>query len=113
MKRSTIKWLVAGGVVCAAALALSIWYAVAYNDSRLVAPMDFSTYVFRPQDLPMLCSGGLLVVYVLALFVTVFRWAFRAKAERHATSYTRTVSPGWAFWDSWAFWGSWGSGPTA
>ena len=60
----------------------------------------------------MLCSGGLLVVYVLILVVTVFRWAFRAKAERHASPYTRTVSPWLGLLGFLGFLGSWGSGPT-
>ena len=29
------------------------WYSIMFNDWRLVAPVDLSTYEFVPQDLPI------------------------------------------------------------
>ena len=49
------KFLLFGGLVCL----LSSWYSVRFNDAQLVVPMDFSTYTFHPQDLPMLLSIGI------------------------------------------------------
>lgn len=41
--------VIVSGLVCLALDFAASWYAVAYNDSRLVAPMDFSEYAFYCQ----------------------------------------------------------------
>ena len=54
MKHSTLKNIVLPGIFCAACLGASVWYSVVFNHSRLIAPTDFSTYVFRVQDLSLI-----------------------------------------------------------
>ena len=61
-KKSMFRWLMAGGVILLIVL-LSCAYSVFENESRLVAPMDFSTYQFRVKDLPMLISIPLLTFW--------------------------------------------------
>ena len=39
MKKNKLKFWIGGGIFCAAALLASIWYAVTFNDSRLVVPV--------------------------------------------------------------------------
>ena len=39
MKKNQVKIWVGCGIFCIAAVLLSVWYAVTFNDSRLVAPM--------------------------------------------------------------------------
>ena len=61
--------------------------------------MDFSTYVFRPQDLPMILACAAVAVYALCLAATVtIQASFRARRSPavHA-AYTRRVDPrlGW------------------
>ena len=56
MKHSTLKNIVLPGIFCAACLGASVWYSVVFNHSRLIAPTDFSTYVFRVQDLPLMLA---------------------------------------------------------
>lgn len=53
------------GALSIGLLALASWWSVRYNDARLVAPTNFSTYVFRLQDLPMLLALALFLLYVL------------------------------------------------
>ena len=95
MSKKKIAVLVGMGLFCALALAAACIYSVLYNDSRWVAPMDLSTYEYRPGDLPMLAAGALLLVYILYLVVTILRavWTIR-RAERAATRhYTRPIRP--------------------
>lgn len=63
MKKINTKITIFFGVVCTLLVALSSWYAVNFNESRLVAPMDFSEYTFRMKDLPMIVSIALLGLY--------------------------------------------------
>ena len=66
-------------------LLFSVWYAVRFNDSHLVAPMDFETYTFQAKHLPMLLSGGLTVVYAVSLFCILLRRLWRSgSASRRA-----------------------------
>ena len=69
MKASKKKIWIGCGILCVLSVLLSSWYAVAYNDSRLVVPMDFKDYVFDIQDLPMIVSSFLVYVYLVALII--------------------------------------------
>lgn len=62
MKKRT-KLTICLGVICALLVAISSWYTIAFNNSRFIVPMDLSEYVFRVQDLPMIISGVLYLVY--------------------------------------------------
>lgn len=87
-RKQTRRWVLLG-VLCALLLAGASWYTLTYDQGRILQPMDYSTYVFRPQDLPMLLAVACLVAYLLALVVLVVRWASR----RQPTQVSRTVSP--------------------
>lgn len=93
MKKQTILRIVLPGLVCAGVMAASSWYAICYNDGRLVKPMDFSTYVFSPKDLPMLVSLGLVLLYVTYLVVLWVRAFTGQRRSPAASQFTRTVSP--------------------
>ncbi len=90
------KILFAAGVVCVLFLLASIGYAVTYNESRLVVPMDLSAYEFTIKDLPMIVSVTLVTVYVCAAVV--------GKSPSR-----EEWIPGWVFWAFWAFWAFWDS----
>ena len=90
-KKSMFRWLTAGGAVLLIVL-LSCAYSIVENESRLVAPMDFSTYQFRIQDLPMLIAIPLLIVYILALIVRLFL-ALKQQRLQDQPGYTRRVDP--------------------
>lgn len=59
MKKNQAKLWLGCGIFCTAAMLLSVWYAVTFNDSRLVTPTDLGSYTFTPKDLPMLLSVSL------------------------------------------------------
>lgn len=97
MKKNKVKIWVGCGIFCIAAVLLSGWYAVVFNDSRLVVPMDFGSYSFRPKDLPMLLSVSLFCVYMFALFIQLFIQIGKNKKHIAETNMTRRVDPRWGF----------------
>lgn len=93
MKHSTLKNIVLPGIFCAACLGASVWYSVVFNHSRLIAPTDFSTYVFRVQDLPLMLACILCAAYLIWLFVRGFQHAQQQKSSVT----TRTIDPRFGF----------------
>ena len=93
LHKKIVRRMLLLGAVCLLLLGGSSWYAVRFNGSRLVAPMDFSAYVFRPQDLPMSLSMVLLTLYVLCLVSLLVRWAFAEKRRQAGSPVTRTIHP--------------------
>ena len=92
MKSPVIKRFVLLGVLVAVLMALAVWQSVTYNESRLVVPMDFSTYRFRPADLPMWIACGAVALYAIGLAVAVMAAALRRRGA--AANHTRTL-PRW------------------
>ena len=80
------KTVILIGVVCAVFMAVSTWYAVVYNDARLVVPMNADEYVFRIQDLPMILSIASLLLYVCYLFVLLFQEIIKNKKREDRKS---------------------------
>lgn len=93
MKKNKVKIWVGCGIACIAALLASVWYAVAFNGSRLVVPMDLGSYSFIPQDLPMILSTVLTCIYFLALFLFLFIRAGKSRRELAKTNTTRKINP--------------------
>lgn len=83
-------WIVAGAV-CALALVAASIYAVFFNDSRLVAPMEAGAFVPTIKDLPMLVALTMVGVYVFALFALMIRAIFRRRRVQERV--TRRVDP--------------------
>ena len=81
------------GAICALLAAISLWYTIAFNDSRFIVPMDLSNYVFRAQDLPMIISGTLLALYIVYLAVLFFQSTSANKRRGSTSRSTRTVNP--------------------
>ena len=93
MKKNQVKIWVGCGIFCIAAVLLSVWYAVTFNDSRLVALMDFGSYSFNTKDLPMILSISLTCVYALALFIQLFISIGKSRRNIAKTNMTRRVNP--------------------
>lgn len=83
--------LILAGAACALLLAAASWYAVTFQEGRLVCPMDFSVYTFQAGDLPMWLAIGALWLYVLALSALLLRALWRGR--RSPQRFTRTLSP--------------------
>ena len=96
MKRNKVKNWVGYGIFCVLCLLISSWYAITFNDSRLVVPMDFNDYVFHVKDLPMIISISLICVYLFAL-VLMFISMEREQRETEEAGVTRKLNPklGW------------------
>lgn len=93
MRKNKIKRIVGLGVASVLALILSVLFSIIYNESRLVAPMDFSTYVFRPKDLPMLCAVPLFCLYVWYLLALLIGFIYRQNRAPTRSNYTRRLNP--------------------
>ena len=93
MKKNSVRVWVGCGIFCIAAVLLSVWYAVTFNDSRLVVLMDFESYAFTPRDLPMIVSILLACVYVFALFIRLFISIGKKQRDPAASNTTRRLNP--------------------
>ena len=107
MKKINTKLTIFAGVVCALLVVLSSWYTITFNDSRFIAPMNFSEYTFRTKDLPMIVSGLLLVLYILYLCVLLVRGIITNKRKGVTGQSTRTINPKWGFLGFFGFLGFW------
>lgn len=92
MKKKT-KILIGCAIVCILFLLVSSWYAITFNDSRLVTPMDFGSYTFQVQDLPMILSVSLTCIYVFSLFVLLFLSIRKNNKQMAKTNTTRKLNP--------------------
>lgn len=89
MQKRTKLWI-GCGIVCVLMLLASTWYAVAFNDSRLVVPMDFGSYTFNVKDLPMILSLSLFSIYVIALIIALI---CKKRQQGGNENTTRTLNP--------------------
>lgn len=93
MKKTNTKRLVWLGILCTLFVAASSWYTITFNDSRFIVPMELSEYVFRVQDLPMIVSGILLILYFLYLFIWLVGAITANKRKETTAQSTRAVNP--------------------
>ena len=93
MKQHSVRRIVLPGVICALLLAAASGYSMAFNGGRLVEPMDFSTYVFRAGDLPMLLALALTVCYVGYLVVLLVRYTLSSRHRQASARTARAVNP--------------------
>lgn len=93
MKRTKVKIIIGVGVACLLFLLFSVWQAITFNGGRLVQPMDFSAYVFRVSDLPMLLSVVIFCLYVLFLAVLLFRGIIKNRYAPVNPNRTRKLNP--------------------
>lgn len=93
MKKKCVRRTVLLGAACALLLAAASVYSMAFNGGRLVEPMDFSTYVFRAGDLPMLLALALTVCYVGYLVVLLVRYTLSSRHRQASARTARAVNP--------------------
>lgn len=93
MKKHPVTIWVGCGTFCLAAMLLSVWHSVTFNDSRLVAPMDFGSYVFRPKDLPMILSVSFTCVYIGSLSLVLLLRAWRWRKASAGADTVRRIDP--------------------
>ena len=93
MKKNKVKIWVGCGIFCVLSVLISSWYAVTYNDSRLVAPMDLENYVFHVEDLPMIGSVSFICIYLSALFIRLFIHKGKKQRQVEETGITCRIDP--------------------
>lgn len=103
--KKNVKIILGIGVVCLLSMLAASWYAVVYNESRLVVPMDFSEYVFTVKDLPMICALAFALLYLFFLFGLLIRTIIINKKKESTASITRKISPKFGFFGLFGFFG--------
>ena len=104
MKQKT-KLLIGWGILCVLLLLASSWYAVTFNDSRLVVPMDFQSYEFQIKDLPMILSVSLACIYGITLLITLAFSGCKQRQQIERTNRTRKLNPKLGFLSFFGFLG--------
>lgn len=93
MKKNKVKNWIGCGVFCVLCLLISSWYAVNFNDSRLVVPMNFDSYEFHIKDLPMIVSILFVCIYAFALLIMFFINTRKEQRQMERTNTTRKLNP--------------------
>ena len=92
------------GLICILIDIAASWYSAMYNEGRIVAPMDYSAYVFRIQDLPMIASVFLTWIYVLYLFILLVKAIIKNNRRDRRSSTSRKINPKLGFLGFLGFW---------
>ena len=90
MNKRRIKHLIFMGIACTLLLVSSSIYAVLYNHSRLVEPMDFSTYAFHIKDTPMIVSGILFIAWIIYMVISIIKYGMHKPVD---PTHTKKLSP--------------------
>lgn len=102
MNKRRIKHLIFMGIACTLLLVSSSIYAVLYNHSRLVEPMDFSTYAFHIKDTPMIASGILFIAWIIYMVISIIKYSMHKPVD---TTHTKKLSPYLGFLGFFGFFG--------
>lgn len=105
MKKNKTKLTVFMGVICILLISVSSWYAIKYNDSRIIKKMELSEYTFQIKDLPMIISILLFALYFIYLFVLLTQAVIANKYKAAAAQSTRTLNPKMGFLGFFGFFG--------
>lgn len=97
--KKKVKVLIGAGIACLLFVLVSVWYAVTYNESRLVVPMEASEYVFTVKDLPMILSVVLATLYAFVLMGGDRCFCCREQEKGgNDTDYKKIESKVWFSW---------------
>lgn len=104
MKKNKKKRTIILGVICAVLMAVSSWYSIVYNDSRVIKKMD-SEYTFQIKDLPMYIAIIFFILYIFYLFALGTQTAYHNKQKVMIEHTTRTISPKFGLFGFFGFFG--------
>lgn len=88
-----IKAIIGIGVFCVCFVIAAVWYANTYNDGRIVKPMDYSSYVFTPKDLPMIISLLMIITFFICIFIWVVYTIVKNRTNQALVTKTRKLNP--------------------
>ena len=93
MKKNKAKILIGCGIFCVLHILVSSWYAVKFNDSRLVVPMDFNSYTFQNKGL---AKNSFFFPYLYLCFYSVYnaycKYRKKSTADRKNKYHPQTQS---------------------
>lgn len=92
MKKTKKRMIIGLGFFCLLLNVISSWYSMTFNSSRLVAPMDYSVYVFHPRDLPMILSLFLTFLYVFCLLIIFIKTLIKNGGSKTQSKVTRKLN---------------------
>ncbi len=102
--KKKVKIIISLGITCVLMLIGAIWYAVNYNDARLVVPIKFP-YVFSIKDLPMLVAVLCTILYVFALIGLIIQTDIANRKRQKVLQRTRKINPKLGFLGFFGFFG--------
>lgn len=102
--KKKVKIIISLGITCVLMLIGAIWYAVNYNDARLVVPTKFP-YVFSIKDLPMLVAVLCTILYVFALIGLIIQTDIANRKRQKVLQRTRKINPKLGFLGFFGFFG--------
>ena len=91
MSKSKVIKLAALGICCLLYCIAAGWHANTYNNGRILKPMDYSTYVFNPMDIPMIVAVILVDAYIIFLIASIVRALINYR-KGDKFGYTRRMS---------------------
>ena len=91
--KNNIRRTIILGVICVLLVAAASWYTIVFNDARFIVPMELSEYTFQAQDIPMIISGVLLILYILYLFILLLGTIVVNGRKGASAQVTRAVNP--------------------
>ena len=87
----------------------AVFYASVYNEGRLVKPMDFSTYQFHTNDLPMIIATACFVIYMFYFIFSMIISSFKVnKVNKEEKNKTRSLNPKFGWFGFFGFFGFFG-----
>ena len=86
----------------------AVFYASVYNEGRLVEPMDFSTYQFQMNDLPMIVVTGCLVIYMFYFVISMIKNSLKVNRTNREKNKTRSLNPKFGWFGFFGFFGFFG-----
>lgn len=96
-KNNKMKKWIGWGIFCVLSVLISSWYAVTYNDSRLVVRMNFKNYVFQVKDLPMIVSVSFTCIYVIVMAASLMMQIRKKQKHVKEPAFSRKINPGLGF----------------
>ena len=86
----------------------AVFYASVYNEGRLVKPMDFSTYQFQTNDLPMIIATACFVIYMFYFIFSMIISSFKVNKVNKEKNKTRSLNPKFGWFGFFGFFGFFG-----
>jgi hypothetical protein len=93
MSKKNLKRLIVLGVIVCLCVAAAVGYSLAFNEGRLVYLMDFRSYQFNINDVPMIVAAILVILYVVYLCGSLMVYSLVNRRDSSKKGRARKISP--------------------